>query len=62
MSDEVLRAMLFVGACFTAIFAMRAMYVMALYKSWSLDELLGFSDDGWETESMKEKRRDFWQR
>ncbi len=60
MSDQTLRAMLVVGSCFAAFFVIRAIYVIALYKSWSLDELLGFNGDGWETETMREKRRDFW--
>lgn len=60
MSDQTVRAMFVVGSCFAAFFVVRALYVMALYKSWTLDELLGFNDDGWETENMRSNRRGFW--
>lgn len=60
MSDQTLRAMALAACVFAAALLLRALYVMALYKSWTLGELLGLNDDGWETEAMKTKRRDFW--
>ncbi|MGB3624753.1 MAG: hypothetical protein WA989_02930 [Henriciella sp.] len=60
MSEETLRAMLVVGMSFAGMVSLRALYVVIFYQSWSLDELLGFSDDGWETTHMKQNRRDFW--
>ncbi|MEM5515352.1 hypothetical protein WNY37_00210 [Henriciella sp. AS95] len=60
MSEQTIQAMLFVGACFAAIVVVRAIYVVVFYKSWRIDELLGFSDGGWETDAMRERRRDFW--
>lgn len=60
MSGETLHAMLFVALCFAAMIAFRVLYVIVFYTAWTLDELLGFSDDGWETHRMKENRRRFW--
>lgn len=60
MSEQTLHAMSVVACFFAAALAFRAAYVIALYKSWTLGELLGISDDGWETEAMRAKRRDFW--
>ncbi len=60
MSEQTLEAMAVVATVFAAVFAFRALYVVALYKSWTLAELLGMQDDGWESERMKKNRRTFW--
>ena len=60
MSEQTIQAMVFVAACFAGIVALRALYVVIFYKSWKLGELLGFSDSGWESDRMRERRRDFW--
>lgn len=60
MTGQTLEAMGLSAGVFAAVFLIRALYVVALYKSWTPGELFGFHDDGWETEAMKEKRRDFW--
>lgn len=60
MSEETLRAMMIVGASFATMVSLRALYVVVFYRAWSLDELLGFNNDGWETRQMKKNRRDFW--
>ena len=60
MSEQTIRAMAFVACVFAIVVLARAFYVMALYKSWTMDELFGFNDDGWESENMKHQRRDFW--
>ena len=60
MSDQTLRAMLYVAACFSTMLIIRVVYVMVFYKSWTTDELFGFCEGGWETERMRTARRDFW--
>lgn len=60
MTDQTLEAMATVAMVFGTIFCLRALYVLAFYKSWTLGELLGLADGGWESERMKEQRRDFW--
>ncbi|RIJ24966.1 hypothetical protein D1227_00980 [Henriciella mobilis] len=60
MSQQTLEAMAVVASVFAAIFAFRALYVVAFYRSWTLAELLGMQDDGWESERMKKNRRTFW--
>ncbi len=60
MSEQTIRAMAFVACVFAIVVLARVAYVMALYRSWTMSELFGFSDDGWESESMKQNRRSFW--
>ncbi|MEQ8558498.1 MAG: hypothetical protein RIB03_09305 [Henriciella sp.] len=60
MTGQTLQAMSMAAIVIAAIVLARAAYVMALYKTWTLHELFGFDDGGWETESMKQNRRDFW--
>ena len=60
MSQQTLEAMAVVASVFAAIFAFRALYVVAFYRSWTLAELLGMQDDGWESDRMKKNRRTFW--
>ncbi|MEE2878648.1 MAG: hypothetical protein VX593_06560 [Pseudomonadota bacterium] len=60
MSDHTLRAMAMAGTVFAAIFAARIIFVLAFYRSWTLAELLGLEDEGWESERMKANRRRFW--
>ena len=60
MTNHTLSAMGLALAVILTAFAIRVVYVVVLYERWTLAELLGFADQGWETDDMRENRRSFW--
>ncbi|WP_084397902.1 hypothetical protein [Henriciella aquimarina] len=60
MTGQTLQAMAYAAGLVASAFLIRAAFVMTFYTSWTLDELFGFNEGGWETEQMRERRRSFW--